>query len=71
LFSRYPKAAGFSPERIAPVFGVTRRQGLDHRDRCLTGERREKVEADLRRMAGAEGGRAVADGRMHRSQANG
>jgi hypothetical protein len=48
---------GRSPRRIAPVFGVTRRAVQEHRDLCLTGERREKVEADLMRMASeARGG---------------
>ncbi len=57
---REPKTAdrllllGRSPRRIAPVFGVTRRQVQEHRDRCLTGGRLEGAIADLRRMAGLE-----------------
>ena len=50
---------GRSPRRIAPVFGVTRRQIQEHRDRCLVGTRLEEAVADLRRMAAkrGEGGR--------------
>jgi hypothetical protein len=58
---------GRGPRLIAPVFGHTRRAVRDHRDRCLTGARRERVVADLLRMAseaeaanggeGGEGGR--------------
>ncbi len=47
---------GRSPRRIAPVFGHTRRGVQWHRDRCLTGARREKVVGDFRRMAGVEEG---------------
>ena len=46
---------GRSPRRIAPVFGHTRRAVRSHRDRCLVGERRAKVEADLLRTADEPG----------------
>ncbi len=42
------------PRFIAPIFGHTRQAVAAHQDRCLVGERRAKVEADLRRMV-AEG----------------
>ena len=52
---------GRSPRRIAPVFGVTRRAVQNHRDVCLTGERRERAVADLLRMASeAEGGEGAS-----------
>jgi hypothetical protein len=39
------------------VFGLDRRDLTKHAKRCLVGERRRRVEADLQKMAaGAEGG---------------
>ena len=39
------------PRSLAGVFGLDRRDIAKHRDRCLVGERREEIEADLMRMA--------------------
>lgn len=42
---------------MAKPLGLDRRDIARHQDRCLVGERRAKVEADLQRMAAeAEGG---------------
>lgn len=40
------------PRSLAPVFGLDRRAIARHEKRCLVGERREKVNQDLQRMAG-------------------
>lgn len=37
---------------LAPVFGLDRRDIATHAKKCLVGERREKVEADLVRLGG-------------------
>ena len=42
------------PRSLAPVFGIDRRDIARHEKRCLVGERRAKVEADLLRMAGRD-----------------
>lgn len=46
---------GRGPRFIAPIFGHTRPAVAAHRDRCLVGERRAKIEADLRAKAGMSG----------------
>ena len=49
------------PRSLAKPLGLDRRDIAMHRDRCLVGERRAKVEADLRRMAAeVEGGNDAA-----------
>ena len=40
------------PRSLSPVFGVDRRDIAVHAKKCLVGERREKVEADLVRLGG-------------------
>jgi hypothetical protein len=37
---------------VSERWGIPRRDVEHHRDRCLVGDRRERVEADLLRMAG-------------------
>jgi hypothetical protein len=47
---------GYGPRFIAQRWGIDRKAIAKHRDRCLVGERRAGVEADLRSMASkAEG----------------
>jgi hypothetical protein len=41
---------------LAPVFGLDRRDIATHEKKCLVGERREVVEADLARLGGGGGG---------------
>jgi hypothetical protein len=49
---------GRGPRSLAPVFGLDRRDIARHERKCLTGQRRQRVEADL--MAMVDG--AVNDG---------
>ncbi len=46
------------PRSLARPFGLTRGEIRAHQDRCLVGERRAAVEADLLRMAGLGEGEA-------------
>jgi len=48
-------AAGYGPRFVAQRWGVTRQVVAKHRDRCLVGDRRKRVEADLVRLAGGGG----------------
>jgi hypothetical protein len=48
--------AGYGPRFVAQRWGVTRQVVAKHRDRCLVGDRRKRVEADLARMAASAGG---------------
>jgi hypothetical protein len=41
------------PRSLAPVFGLDRRDIAIHAKKCLVGERRAKVEADLSRLGGS------------------
>jgi hypothetical protein len=40
------------PRSLAPVFGLDRRDLATHAKKCLVGERRTRVEADLVRLGG-------------------
>jgi hypothetical protein len=42
------------PRSLAPVLGLDRRDIARHERVCLTGERREKVEADLERLGASD-----------------
>jgi hypothetical protein len=44
--------AGHGIRFVAARWGHTREVVKAHRDRCLVGDRRKRVEADLARMAG-------------------
>jgi len=46
---------GYGPRFVAQRWGVTRQDVKSHRDRCLVGDRRKRVEADLVRLAGGGG----------------
>jgi hypothetical protein len=50
LPSDYPGKRG--PRSLAPTFGLDRRDLRRHAKQCLVGERRERVIADLARLAG-------------------
>jgi hypothetical protein len=47
--------AGHGIRFVADRWGHTRQVVKRHRDRCLVGDRRKRVEADLVRMAGGGG----------------
>ncbi len=49
-------AVGYRPRFVASRWGVTRQVVAKHRDHCLTGDRRKRVEADLVRMSASAGG---------------
>ena len=46
---------GHGSRFVATRWGHARRDVKAHRDRCLVGDRRKRVEADLLRMAGVGG----------------
>ncbi len=51
-------AVGHGIRFVADRWGHRRQDVKSHRDRCLVGERRERVEADLVRLAAPAGGGA-------------